>query len=114
MFDLAAPGTAAAPSSGAATGTLRGVTNFLRGSNAASPTTPTSTIGIRGLEAEDLANARPDPDAVARMEAMRLSEAQARQFAAQASLTAVAVPVLPTPARPAGSAGPSGGPREAP
>lgn len=115
MFDLAAPGTTAAPSGTAATGTLRGVTNFLRGSGGTNPTVPTSTIGIRGLDAEDLANARPDMDAVARLEAMRLSEAQARDFASHAPLIAVSVPALPAPAvRTSGSPGSTSGSREAP
>jgi hypothetical protein len=95
----AAPAASSAPAGGSVvTGSLRGLTNFLRGSNAPPPHTATSTIGIRGLDAEDLARARPDLDAVGRMEQLRLGESGARQFAAQAALVAATVPPLPAPA----------------
>lgn len=86
----------------AITGVLRGVTSLFNRSTAGSPSTlPTSTIGIRGLGAEDIANAQPNPAAVSQMESLRLDETQARSFAAQASLAPVAVQPLPAPARPA-------------
>ncbi len=97
MFDTAAP----ASGGNAATGALRGVTNlFSKGSNRP-VTTATSTIGIRGLGAEDLAQAQPNLGAVAQMEALRQTEAQARAFALEAALTPAAVESLPAPARPA-------------
>ncbi len=87
-------------SGNAVTGVLRGVTSlFNRGAAGTPSTLPTSTIGIRGLGAEDIANAQPNPAAVSQMEALRLDEAQARSFAAQAALTPVAVEPLPAPAR---------------
>jgi len=99
LFDVGAPGTAAAASSGPS-GLLRGVTGLL-----SKPTTrttvSTSTIGIRGLGAEDLAQAQPDGAAVTRMEALRASEQQARQFAKEARLAPAAVDPLPEPPRPA-------------
>jgi hypothetical protein len=112
---LAALGStgAQAQSSGtnAVTGALRGITSLFNRGNATSPTTlPTSTIGIRGLGAEDIANAQPNPAAVGQMEALRLDAAQARSFAADASLSAIAVDPLPAPARAPGAAGPETAP----
>lgn len=63
------------------------------------PRTATFTIGIRGLEAEDLARAQPNLHAVARMEQLRQGENEARQFAAEAALAAATVPALPSPSR---------------
>lgn len=111
---LAAAGAQAQSSnSNAVTGALRGITSLFNRGGAGNPATlPTSTIGIRGLGAEDIANAQPDPAAVSQMEALRLDEAQARSFAAEAALSPVAVPPLPAPARSAGA--PSSGPETAP
>ena len=102
-----AAGGAQAQSSGsnAVTGALRGITGLFNRS-AGNPTTlPTSTIGIRGLGAEDIANAQPNPAAVSQMEALRLDETQARSFAAEAALSAIAVDPLPAPAKAPGAAG---------
>ncbi|HSV46708.1 MAG TPA: SH3 domain-containing protein [Ramlibacter sp.] len=108
MFDLGpASGAGVAPaapaaqaSSNAATGALRGLTGlFNKGGTQRPVTSATSTIGIRGLGAEDLAQARPNPGAVAQMETLRQSEGQARQFASEAALTPVHVPALPAPPR---------------
>lgn len=97
MFDLG-PAQGGAQGQGGASGVLRGVTSlFSRGSPQAT-STATSTIGIRGLGAEDLANAQPNLPAVTQMEALRQSEGQARDFASRASLAAVAVDPLPAPA----------------
>lgn len=90
----------------AVTGVLRGVTSLFGGRSASPATLPTSTIGIRGLGAEDLANAQPNPGAVGQMEALRVDETQARGFAADAALAPVTVQALPTPAR-AGGANPT-------
>ena len=101
-------GGAQAQSSGgnAVTGALRGITSLFNRGSAGNPATlPTSTIGIRGLGAEDLANAQPNPAAVGQMESLRLDEAQARSFAAEAALSPVIVQPLPAPARAPGSAG---------
>jgi len=105
-----AAGDAAAQSSGsnAVTGALRGITSLFNRGNAAPTTLATSTIGIRGLGAEDIANAQPNLAAVGQMEALRQDEAQARRFAADAALAPVAVTPLPAPPR-AATAGTSPG-----
>ena len=55
MFDVG-PAGASSPASNVATGALRGISNFFnRGSAQANTTTSTSTVGIRGLGAEDIA-----------------------------------------------------------
>ncbi|MGE0332048.1 MAG: hypothetical protein AB7P37_15320 [Ramlibacter sp.] len=106
---LAATGAQAQAQPGggnAVTGALRGITSLFNRGGAGSPATlPTSTIGIRGLGAEDIANAQPNPAAVSQMEALGLDEAQARSFAAEAALTPVTVAPLPAPVRASGSAG---------
>lgn len=104
LFDLGTSGTtASAPASGgnAATGALRGLSNFFNRRSSPATSLPTSTVGIRGLGAEDLAKAQPNLAAVGQMEALRQNEAQARAFASAAALTALDVPPLPAPARPA-------------
>ena len=73
-----------------------------------STTTATATVGIRGLSAEDIANAQPNPAAVTQAEKMRLSADQARQFASTAPLKPRSVEALPEPPRPAsGNTAPS-------
>lgn len=85
----------------AATGALRGLTNlFNRGSAQTQNTTSTATVGIRGLGAEDLANAQPNMAALAQAEGMRQDAAQAKRFAAEASLRPQAVEPLPVPPPP--------------
>ena len=85
----------------AATGALRGLTNlFNRGSAQTQNTTSTATVGIRGLGAEDLANAQPNMAALAQAEGMRQDAAQAKRFAADASLRPQAVEPLPVPPPP--------------
>jgi hypothetical protein len=97
MFDVASASSAAAPSAG--TNALRGLTSFFnKGSAQGGATTATSTVGIRGLGAEDLARSQPDMAAVAQADTMRLDADQARQFAAGAALSSRAVEALPTPA----------------
>jgi hypothetical protein len=96
----ARPAAATASGTGSAvTDSLRGLTGFLRGGPQPAPTTATTTLGIRGLEAQDLARAQPDMDAVRQMEQLRQGERGARDFALQAALAAVPVPALPQPAR---------------
>ena len=105
MFDVE-PATAtastaqAAPGGSAATGALRSITGLFGKSSAQPTTLATSTIGIRGLEAQDITNAQPNLAAVGQMEGLRQSDAQARSFASGSMLAAVAVPELPVPARP--------------
>lgn len=105
MFDLAPQSGAATASNSGATGGLRSV-GGLFGANSGSTTTATSTIGIRGLGAEDIANAQPNPGAVGQAEGMRVNADQARQFAQNAALQPRSVPALAAPAR---APSPSGG-----
>lgn len=101
MFDVAAaiggPAAAAESTGSALTGGLRSITSMLRGGSAPPPRVSTSTIGIRGLEAEDLARSQPNLAAVGQMERLRQGEAGAREFAADAALVAVNAPALPGP-----------------
>jgi hypothetical protein len=107
MFDMGSPGTTSAMAN-TAQGALRGLTNlFNRGSaQSASAGSPTSTVGIRGLGAEDIANAQPNLAALAQADTMRMDAAQAKRFAAEAPLTARTVEQLPEPAPPAPPAAP--------
>jgi hypothetical protein len=100
LFDIGpAAGAAKAQAggdSGGASNVLRSVGGlFSRGPG----TTATSASGVRGLSAQDIANAQPNPAAVGQMEAMRQNEDEARAFAGAASLAPVAVEPLPGPAR---------------
>jgi hypothetical protein len=102
MFDLGpAGGTVGASGEGnAATGALRGITNlFNKGTTQRPVTSATSTIGIRGLDAQDIAQAQPNAAAVTQMEGLRQSESQAREFANESALVSVNVPPLAAPAR---------------
>jgi len=95
MFDLKASTAAAAPSSGA--GALRAL-GQVAGATSSNQTVATSTAGIRGLDANDIAKATPNMAAVQQAEARKASEAQARQFASRAQLTTQTVEPLPKPA----------------
>jgi hypothetical protein len=53
-----------------------------------------ATTGIRGLSAEELTSAKPNPQAVESMEASRASETVARNFARSAGLKEKDVPFL--------------------
>lgn len=53
-----------------------------------------ATTGIRGLSAEELKSAKPNPKAVQSMEASRASETAARDFARRAGLKEQVVPFL--------------------
>lgn len=111
MFDVGT--TPVAPSGNFATGALRGLTGLFGGGNSLAPSR-TATIGIRGLGAEDIANAQPNLVAVTLVEALRLDAMQARQFASEAALTALTIEPLPVPPRPQSATGtnPVGGPPE--
>ena len=98
MFDLGAQ-AGAAPASGGATSGLRSLGGLFGGSG--STTTATSTVGIRGLGAEDIANAQPNPAAVRDAEKMRVSAEQAQRFASASALRTQRVEPLPEPPRPA-------------
>lgn len=104
MFDVAPASSAAAPSAGA--NALRGLTSFF---NKGGATTATSTVGIRGLDAEDLARAQPNMAAVAQADTLRMDTDQARRFASAAALRSRPVDALPEPApAPLQNAGPTG------
>lgn len=105
MFDLGPQSGAAAASNNTATGGLRGLGGLFGGNSGANTTTATSTVGIRGLDAEDIAKAQPNPAAVGKVEGMRVNADQARQFASSASLQARDVPAMAQPALPSGGSG---------
>jgi hypothetical protein len=104
MFDIT---SASAQSASTGAGALRSLSSFFNKGSAQAPgsTVATSTVGIRGLGAEDLANAQPNLAAVAQADANRANAAQARQFAGSASLSSRQVEPLPAPAPPAASPG---------
>ena len=96
LFDLG-PATASGgngASGGFASGALRGVTGLFGGST---PRQTGTTAGIRGLEAEDLANAQPNPAGVQQMGGWRASENDARAYAGRVAWRAAAVEPLPAP-----------------
>ena len=96
MFDVGSAASAAPTGAGA--GALRGLTSFFnKGSAQGGTVTATSTVGIRGLGAEDLARAQPDPAGVVQAEALRQDADQARQFAVSAALSSRVVEPLPAP-----------------
>lgn len=99
MFDVGTASTASAPTN-VATGALRGLSNFFNRGSAQATNTATSTVGIRGLTGEDIANAQPNLTALAQIEGWRQDAAQARRFAADAALVAQVVDPLPTPSAP--------------
>ncbi|HSV34946.1 MAG TPA: SH3 domain-containing protein [Ramlibacter sp.] len=104
LFDVGPPGSSSGGGN-IASGALRSVTGLFTGSRATSSYSPTTTVGIRGLSAEDLARAQPNTAAVGQMETLRQSDAQARAFASAAALQPVAVEPLPAPPRPATGVG---------
>jgi hypothetical protein len=100
LFDLSATSTAASTSGGGGAGNvLRGVGSLLA-PGSSKPVT-TSTLGVRGLDANDVATAQPNPAAVTQGERLRTSEAQAKQFAQRSGLTPRQVAELPDSAAPA-------------
>lgn len=100
MFDVGASPSAGGSTSNAATGALRGLTSFFGGGSSRQNTTATSTVGIRGLDAEDIANAQPNLEALSRVEALRQDANAAKRFASEAQLAVRAVENLPEPAPP--------------
>jgi len=107
LFDVSSPSEQSSLAA-TATGALRGLSSLFGRSPASTSNTPTATVGIRGLGAEDIANAQPNTAALAQMEAQRQDAAQARSFASSAALQAQTVEPLPVPAPPAPPAGPAG------
>ncbi|HSV53564.1 MAG TPA: SH3 domain-containing protein [Burkholderiaceae bacterium] len=114
MFDIGASGGAKPSGGSGSSGGLGALTSLFgrSGGQAQGNTLATSTVGIRGLGAEDIAKAQPNLVAVGQVEGMRVDADHAREFAAGAALNAYAVPPLPAPPRPKPAAQP-GGPQEA-
>jgi hypothetical protein len=75
----------------------RGTTGLFGRSPAPTERTATATIGIRGLSADELRSANPNPAAVQQMEAYRADTVQASSFARDAALAAQTVEYLPSP-----------------
>lgn len=103
MFDVTAPAAAGGSAASAGASALRGISSFFNRGTAQAPgsTVATSTLGIRGLGAENLNNAPPNLAAVTQAESLRVDAAQARQFAATAALVVRSVDPLPVPDAPA-------------
>lgn len=99
MFDL---GAAKSPSGGTdtAAGALRGLSQLFGGIQPAKTTVATHTIGIRGLGAEDIAQAQPNLQALKVVESYRQDAAQAQRFAASVGLQTHDVLPLPVPELP--------------
>lgn len=117
LFDLGPAGSGSASADGGGnvvSGALRSVGSLFGGSKPASTST---TAGIRGLGAEDLAQAQPDAAAVKQMEAQRPSDADVRSFADRAAWKPANVAALPAPAalpRAAGDASNNPGQQQSP
>lgn len=108
MFDLT---SATAANNGSASGALRGLTGlFARNTGTSGTTTATSTVGIRGLSAEDLTRSQPNLAAVGQADGLRQDAAQAQAFANTAALSRRPLVMLAEPPRPASpSAQPAAG-----
>ena len=61
------------------------------------PSRVVAVAGLRGLDEEDLKQAKFNEAELARMEGVKVTPAQARSFAGQSGLTAARVPNLPKP-----------------
>ena len=95
-------------SSGFFANLARGITRLLGGSRDDSPSEGNATVGIRGLAAEDLAAAIPDPAELDEMESYRADRDQAFRFASEEQLTAQTIDYLPAAGTSAGSPPASG------
>jgi hypothetical protein len=88
VFHLRFPATVETSSSGG--GFLSGVTGALGGGRSSQPTT-IATTGIRGLSPEDLKNASPDLEALAKMQSYRANKDAAERFARDGKLATVSI-----------------------
>ncbi len=102
MFDIGSPAASTTAASGGGSNVLRGLGSMF--ARPSSTTVSTTTVGIRGLDANDIANAQPNVSAVTTAEGLRVSATDAQQFAAQSSLRAQTVDDLPIPQRRPGDA----------
>ncbi len=108
MFDVTSASGSTQATTGIGASALRGISSFFNKGSAQAPATTvaTSTVGIRGLGAENLANSQPNLAAVAQADVLRLDGIQARRFAETAALTARQIEPLPAPS-PAPAAAPA-------
>lgn len=90
VFHLRFPATVAASSSSSSGGFLGGLTGMLGGGRDTRQAT-IATTGIRGLSPEDLQNASPDPQALAKMQGYRSDKPAAERFAKDGKLASVNV-----------------------
>jgi hypothetical protein len=88
VFHLRFPATVETSSSGG--GFLSGVSGMLGGGRKSQSTT-IATTGIRGLSPEDLKNASPNPEALAKAQSYRSDKATAERFAREGKLAAVSI-----------------------
>lgn len=93
MFDLQKRASPAASARPASAGLMRTLTQA--GKSTGGSATPTTLAGIRGLDAEDIQNASPNPTAVTQAEKLQVTAEEARQFASAAQLNPRPVDELP-------------------
>jgi len=89
VFHLRFAATVEKSSSGGG-GFLGGLSGML-GGNRQAQTSTIATTGIRGLSPEDLKNASPDPQALAKAESYRADKAAAERFAREGKLQTASV-----------------------
>jgi peptidoglycan hydrolase-like protein with peptidoglycan-binding domain len=87
----------------------RGISRLLGGSSDAPQDQGSVTVGIRGLAAEDLATAIPDPGEVEKMEGFRADRDHAFRFASEERLTAQSIEYLSAAGADTGAPAVSGG-----
>jgi hypothetical protein len=97
VFHLRFPLTVEQAASSGGGGFLSGLTSALGGGRKTNNAT-IATTGIRGLSPEDLKNANPDPEALAKSQSYRADKPTAERFAREGKLVAVQVDVAESPA----------------
>jgi hypothetical protein len=75
----------------AASGVGASLTNFFGGGRSQTNKASIATTGIRGLSPEDLQNASPNPEALAKAESYRADKPTAERFAKEGKLATVSV-----------------------
>ena len=90
VFHLRFPAVVATSSSSSSGGFLGGLSSMLGGGSGNKQAT-IATTGIRGLSPEDLQNANPDPQALAKMQTYRSDKPAAERFAHDGKLVPVSV-----------------------
>jgi len=92
-LELGSGSSATSASANSSSGWKSWFSLFESGRSGASGTT--ATTGVRGLNTGDIANAKPDPDAVTELNQWMAKPDDARQFAADLQLKPVKVDYLP-------------------